>query len=87
LSPLQAELDLSVQLLAGIETSSYTIRGTLLYLMTAPRVYNKLKKEIAEGVQNGRISRPIKGDEAKHLPYLQVCIHLDPILAGCFRHD
>ncbi|ETS73763.1 hypothetical protein PFICI_14709 [Pestalotiopsis fici W106-1] len=74
LSPLQAELDLSIQLLAGIETSIYTIRGTLLYLMTAPRVYNKLKREIAEGIQNGRISTPIKGDEAKNLPYLQAVI-------------
>ncbi|KAF3025033.1 hypothetical protein E8E14_014341 [Neopestalotiopsis sp. 37M] len=54
---------------------NYTIRGTLLYLMTAPRVYNKLKKEIAEGVQNGRISTPIKGDEAKNLPYLKAVIH------------
>ncbi|ETS76355.1 hypothetical protein PFICI_11742 [Pestalotiopsis fici W106-1] len=87
ISPLEAELDLSIQLPAGTETSIGTIRGLLLYLMTTPRVYYKVKKEIAEGIQNGRISSPVTNDEAKNLPYLQAVISegmrvASPIVAG-----
>jgi hypothetical protein len=44
----------------------------MMYLMTSPRIYQELKREIAEGIQNGRISAPVTNDEAKKLPYLQV---------------
>ncbi|KAK9772572.1 hypothetical protein SCAR479_10789 [Seiridium cardinale] len=71
LSPEQAELDLSIQVPAGTETSISTIRGIMLYLMTSPRIYQDLKREIAEGIRDGRISTPVTNDEAKKLPYLQ----------------
>jgi cytochrome P450 len=65
-------MDLSLQLPAGTETSISTIRGIMLYLMTTPTVYHKLKLEIADAIHAGQISTPIKPEEAKRLPYLQV---------------
>jgi len=44
----------------------------MLYIITTPRVYQLLKKEIAHGIKEGQISNPITYDEAKKLPYLQV---------------
>ncbi|RYP31633.1 hypothetical protein DL767_005640 [Monosporascus sp. MG133] len=87
ISPAEAELDLSLQLPAGTETSISTIRSILMYLMTSPSVYQKLKKEIADGIQDGRISSPIKNSEAKSLPYLQAVINegmrmAPPVTAG-----
>lgn len=87
MSPTEAELDLSVQLPAGTETSINTIRGTLLYLMTTPRIHQKLRKEISDGIRDGRISKPMTGDEAKNLPYLQAVINeglrvANPVIAG-----
>lgn len=57
---------------AGTETSISTIRGIMMYLMTSPRILQKLRREIADGIRDGRISSPITNDEAKRLPYLQV---------------
>lgn len=57
---------------AGTETSITAVRGTLLRLLSTPSVYQKLKQEIADGIKEGRISRPITNDEAKNFPYLQV---------------
>ncbi|KAI1858987.1 uncharacterized protein JN550_012249 [Neoarthrinium moseri] len=74
LSPTEAELDLSVQVPAGTETSITTIRGILMYLITSPSIYYKLKKEISDGIEHGRISRPIKNEEARNLPYLQAVL-------------
>lgn len=72
LSLQEAELDLAILLPAGTETSITTIRCILMYLMISPRVYVKLRQEINQGIQQGRISRPVTNDEAKQLPYLQV---------------
>ncbi|KAI1874386.1 hypothetical protein JX265_004594 [Neoarthrinium moseri] len=74
LSPTEAELDLSVQVPAGTETSITTIRGILMYLITSPSIYYKLKKEISDGIEHGHISRPIKNEEARNLPYLQAVL-------------
>lgn len=48
------------------------MRCTMLYLMSTPRVYNKLKMVISEAVSQGDISSPIKQEEAKAIPYLRV---------------
>ncbi|RYP93749.1 hypothetical protein DL770_000121 [Monosporascus sp. CRB-9-2] len=86
-SPAEAEIDLSLQVPAGTETSISAIRGILMYLMTSPSAYQKLKKEIADAIQDGRISSPIKNSEAKSLPYLQAVINeglrmTPPLIAG-----
>ena len=44
----------------------------MLYLLSSPAVYRKLKAEIAERIKEGRISSPITNEEAKQFPYLQV---------------
>lgn len=63
---------------AGSDTTAATIRCTMLYLMTNPRVYHKLKQMVREAVAEGRVSSPIKHDEAKQFPYLQVRINGEP---------
>ncbi|KAK3334090.1 cytochrome P450 [Cercophora scortea] len=70
-----AELELLIMLSAGSETTAVTIRGTLLCLMSSPPAYQRLKKEIVEGIKEGRISKPITNDEAKKIPYLQAIIN------------
>ncbi|KAI1101380.1 cytochrome P450 [Jackrogersella minutella] len=75
LSRRECELELAIQLPAGVETSSTVIRGTLLYLLSAPNVYLNLQREITAGIRDGRISSPITQDEARKLPYLQAVIY------------
>lgn len=67
---------------AGSDTTGSTIRGTMLQLITNPRVYLKLKETVAQAVSQGLVSSPIKQEEAKKLSYLQVRIaHLLPTSA------
>ena len=66
------------QLVAGSDTTSNYLRMTLNLLITTPRVYHSLQKEIDEGIANGTISHPITDAEAKKLPYLQVRLHRFP---------
>lgn len=61
-----------VALAAGSDTTGSTIRNTMLHLITAPRVYSKLKETVAQAIADGLVSNPIKLEEAKKLPYLQV---------------
>ncbi|KAK2595740.1 hypothetical protein N8I77_013765 [Diaporthe amygdali] len=63
-----------LQLVAGAETSSTIIRSTMGYLMTSPRVYQKLKEQIQDAIRAGVASSPITVEEAKKLPYLQAVI-------------
>ena len=58
---------------AGSDTTATAIRATLLNLVTSKRVYEKLQREIDDAAAQGRISSPITHEEAKQLPYLQVC--------------
>lgn len=59
-------------IIAGSDTTASAIRVTMLHIMTCPQVYNKLKEEIRDAVIGGKVSSPIKFEEAKGLPYLQV---------------
>ena len=43
-------------------------------MITTPRVLWRLRAEIDEAVEKGRMSSPIQDSEAKTLPYLQACI-------------
>ncbi|KAI0435650.1 cytochrome P450 [Xylaria telfairii] len=66
-----------LQVVAGSDTTSGSLRGIFLYLMTNPRVYQKLQAEIDEAVASG-IAPPapgiIKPGQAKDLIYLQAVI-------------
>ena len=64
-----------LQILAGSDTSATVIRATMLYLMTNPVAYQRLKSEIDDAVHAGKISSPVVTDaEARALPYLQAVI-------------
>ncbi|KAK4502069.1 hypothetical protein PRZ48_007880 [Zasmidium cellare] len=56
--------------------------------MTSPLVYQKLKKEIQLAEKENRVSKPIKIQEAKQLPYLQAVVYeslrMRPPLIGFF---
>jgi len=72
LTQAECETEALFQILAGSDTTATAIRATLLHIITTPRVYQALKKEISEGIRYGKISKPITYDEARKLPYLQV---------------
>lgn len=50
------------------------MRATLLSIISNPRVYARLQKEIDDAINNGHISSPIQDSEARAMPYLQACI-------------
>lgn len=61
----------------------------MLYLLATPRVYQKLKSIVMQAVNEGRVSSPIKVEEAKRIPYLQVYIWiiiLSPVLIDLHSH-
>lgn len=68
----QCELEIPFSILAGSDTTATTIRGILLYLSTTRTAYDKLQKEVDGAITSGRISSPIRNDEAKAMGYLQV---------------
>ncbi|KAJ8115733.1 hypothetical protein ONZ43_g4599 [Nemania bipapillata] len=74
LSAEECQLDLSLLMPAGTETSIMTIRGTLLLLMSSPAIYRKLKQEIKDGIASGIISSPVSNEEAKSLEYMQAVL-------------
>lgn len=63
-----------VQIIAGSDTSASTIRAVTLYILSNPRVYQKLQAEIDEAIALAKISSPIKDAEGRQLPYLQAVI-------------
>lgn len=55
---------------AGNDTTATAIRGTMLHIITNPRVLEKLRAEISAA----NVSSPISNAEASKLPYLQAII-------------
>ncbi|KAJ5958903.1 uncharacterized protein N7479_006053 [Penicillium vulpinum] len=66
------------QIIAGSDTTAGAIRGTLLYIITNPRVYLKLQREVDDAVRSGGApgigEGLITAAQAKNLPYLQAVI-------------
>lgn len=73
----QCETEVLLQIVAGSDTVATPIRGTLLYLLTTPHLYDKLQAEIDDFLanRNGDTTSPIKNSEALQLPYLQAVIY------------
>lgn len=68
----EAESETLVQVIAGSDTTAGAIRGTMLFIMTSPRVVSALRKEI-EPLKLG--SREVVSDaQARSMPYLQAVI-------------
>jgi cytochrome P450 len=65
------------KILAGSDTTAGAIRGTLLHIISNPRVYAKLQKEVDEAIHDGRAPSEntlISFTQTKKLPYLQAVI-------------
>lgn len=80
-------LEVSAQLPAGTDTTASALQGTMLYLLSTPSAYSRLKSEIATGIREGRISSPITDQEARKLPYLQAVLNegirmMPPLMNG-----
>ncbi|KAK8127654.1 BcABA1- cytochrome P450 monooxygenase [Apiospora sp. TS-2023a] len=77
-----------IQILAGSDTTALVIRTTLLYVITSPKVYQRLKQDIkAAGVDR---SSPISNEQAKGLTYFQAVMWegyrmRPPLLFGLFK--
>ncbi|KAH7139474.1 cytochrome P450 [Dendryphion nanum] len=74
ISQRQIESEILLQIVAGSDTTATSIRATFLNLLTHPRVLAKLRKELDDGVRDGRVSEPITNAESKALPYLQAVV-------------
>ena len=74
LSQEEASAEALLQIIAGSDTSAGTMRAVMLNIMTSPMAYNKLQKEIDDGIKSGKISSPIKDAEGRQMPYLQAVI-------------
>ncbi|KAL4937360.1 hypothetical protein BDV06DRAFT_74904 [Aspergillus oleicola] len=83
------------QIIAGSDTTAGAIRGTLLHLMTNPRVYLKLRDEVDNAVASGLAPATGQGlistTDARQLPYLQAVIRealrVWPPVANIFPRD
>lgn len=76
----QCETEVLLQIVAGSDTVATPIRGTLLYLLSSPQAYDKLRREIDEYWYNKGELLPdettvIPNGEALQLPYLQAVIY------------
>lgn len=92
-----------LQIVAGSDTTAGALRGTMLYLMSHPRVYRRLQDEIDAAVRDGKapgnVGAESSGEEAaivsyaqtKSLPYLQAVvregIRIFPPLTDPFARD
>ncbi|KAM0331277.1 hypothetical protein ACHAQA_002947 [Verticillium albo-atrum] len=70
----EATSEALVQVVAGTDSVAVAQRMALLYVLSTPRVYNRLISEIESAAAKGDVSTPIKDAEAKKLPYLQAVI-------------
>ncbi|KAF2998395.1 hypothetical protein E8E14_002954 [Neopestalotiopsis sp. 37M] len=85
-----------LQIVAGSDTTAGALRGTLLYLLTHPRVWRKLQEEADAAVCDGTVP-PVESGElisyaaTKTLPYLQAVvregIRIWPPLTDPFARD
>ncbi|KIX06930.1 uncharacterized protein Z518_04906 [Rhinocladiella mackenziei CBS 650.93] len=75
LSQTQAEAESHLQIIAGSDSTSGTLRITMMMLVGNTVAYRKLVSEIDNAVAAGKISFPIvQNSEAAELEYLQACI-------------
>ncbi|KAI2638910.1 cytochrome P450 [Hypomontagnella submonticulosa] len=71
----QCESEILFQIVAGSDTTATALRGTMLCLLSSPFAYMRLREEVDMAVKEGRISSPVRADEAKNMEYLQAVIY------------
>ncbi|KAL3595685.1 hypothetical protein FPOAC2_10040 [Fusarium poae] len=74
LSQEQTSRESLLNVVAGSETTSTTIRMIMVCLLTNPDAYRRLQQEIDDAARAGTISAPITDAEARNLPFLQATI-------------
>ncbi|KAI1112057.1 cytochrome P450 [Nemania sp. NC0429] len=91
LTARQCENEVLFQIIAGSDTTATSIRATMLYLMTSPHAYHRLRQEIDDAIAQGRASNPITDEEGRSLPYLQAVIYeglrIHPPFAGLLMKE
>ncbi|KUI59410.1 Pisatin demethylase [Cytospora mali] len=89
LNQTECEVETLFMFIAGSDTTASTLKITMMYILSTPRVYQRLKSEIATALREGDISKPITLSEAKRLPYLQAVIYeglrIRPVTMGALR--
>jgi cytochrome P450 len=60
---------------AGSDTTAISLRSIIYYLLKNPESKEKLIKEIDKRRQTGKLSDPVKLEEANDMPYLQACMY------------
>ncbi|KAK1534673.1 cytochrome P450 [Colletotrichum costaricense] len=66
--------EIFLELIAGSDSTATAVRMTMLCLLNTPSSLNALRREMDQGIAQGRISSPIRDSEARQLPYLQAVI-------------
>lgn len=83
---IECEVETLFMFIAGSDTTAAALRITMMYVLSTPRVYQRLKAEVATAVLEGKVSSPITMAEAKGLPYLQAVIYeglrIRPVTTG-----
>ncbi|KAL0474086.1 cytochrome P450 [Neurospora intermedia] len=89
ISQRTAVLEVSAQLPAGSDTTASALQGTMLYLLSTPSAYVRLKSEISTAIRTGLISSSsiVTDQEARKLPYLQAVLYeairmMPPLMNG-----
>lgn len=60
---------------AGSDTTAISIRAIFYYLMKNPQCKERLFKELDNCKKLGKLSDPVKLEEADQMPYLQAVLH------------
>lgn len=71
----QCETEVLLQLVAGSDTVATPIRGTMVYLLSAPHVLARLQAEVDGFLATRTAKGPIQNSEALQLPYLQAVLY------------
>ncbi|KAK1997896.1 cytochrome P450 [Colletotrichum falcatum] len=86
----EAESEILLQIVAGSDTVATTIRATVLFVTTNPRVHARLLAEISSAASSTRHT-VIADAEARNLPYLQAVIkeglRIFPPVAGVMAKE
>ena len=60
---------------AGSDTTAISLRSIIYYLLKNPQCKKKFISEIDERKRGGKLSDPVKLEEANEMPYLQACMY------------
>ncbi|CAK7213066.1 hypothetical protein SBRCBS47491_001676 [Sporothrix bragantina] len=74
LTQRECETEALFQIIAGSDTTASAIRMTLLYIMTTPRVYARLRAEVDAAFGDLSDDKIVPNADAETLPYLQAVV-------------